>query len=285
MEKHPQFDLWLHDDRELAEALGSPLTERTTIHLWQLSLVQRLRTAAGGHWIYKVQAPPTVEPEFYRVARSPLLVSARPLSGGDPSVALLLEEVDGRSLGEGAMSAQEAREAAASLLRGIAAIQGDLPARADIRGPERWNDRMEGALGGLADLVAQGVFHTVTPELISRLGALARSPSVLDAVRSPAGYVHSDLKAENVLVLRDGTHRVLDWQRPIRGPVALDAATLFISLGLDPTAVVPPGIVQLYHLLLIAWFTESAQRWFPQGRPHYDRMIATIAQRVLALKA
>jgi hypothetical protein len=55
----PFFDLHLHDDAELAALLGSPLVERTTLHKWPLSCVQRIRTADGRSRIYKVQAPPT----------------------------------------------------------------------------------------------------------------------------------------------------------------------------------------------------------------------------------
>jgi hypothetical protein len=47
MQQHPHFDLWLHDDAELANVLGSPLRERTTIHEWPLSCVQRIRTIHG----------------------------------------------------------------------------------------------------------------------------------------------------------------------------------------------------------------------------------------------
>ncbi len=73
MHRHPYFDLMLHDDDELSALLGSRVVERTTLHEWPLSCVQRVTTADGTRIIYKAQAAPTIEPEFYAVARSPLL--------------------------------------------------------------------------------------------------------------------------------------------------------------------------------------------------------------------
>jgi thiamine kinase-like enzyme len=93
------------------------------------------------------------------------------------------------------------------------------------------------------------------------------------------GYVHNDLKIENILVVSDGI-RVIDWQRPIWGPVALDEASLLLSLGIDPLRRLSPGVLQLRKLLSVAWSVECAQRWFPDGAPAYDAAVASIAQQI-----
>lgn len=275
MHRHPHFDLWLHDDDELASALDSPVAERVTIHEWPLSSVQRVRTADGARHIYKVQAPPTLEPEFYARARSPLLVSTRVLPSQGTTAAMVMPELDAARLSDVRPSEAEAPGIATALVRQIADIQGDLPSMFDISTEARWAEYFGAALDDMRACVAEGSFQKVDLDLVDRLGRLAESPSVRDVIRSPSGFVHADLMADNVLVTPDG-YRVLDWQRPIRGPVALDSATLLISLGVDAARHVPLGAVQLHHLLNIAWYAQSARRWLPGGKPFLDGFIAHI---------
>ena len=109
--------------------------------------------------------------------------------------------------------------------------------------------------------------------LIDDVAAHARSPAVLAAFEEPTGYVHQDLRGENVLVLSKG-YRVLDWQRPIWGPLALDRASLLDSFSLDPAGHVSRGVLQLRTLLRIAWDAQCARHWFPPGAATYEREIA-----------
>jgi hypothetical protein len=92
--RHEHFALWVEDDAELGALLGSAVVERTTLHEWPLSFVQRLRLADGRRLIYKVQGDPSVEPDFYARARSPLLVAAQAIDRSTGPDALLLEDVD-----------------------------------------------------------------------------------------------------------------------------------------------------------------------------------------------
>ena len=275
MHRHPHFDLWLHDDTELSAALGSTVTGRETIHEWPLSSVQRVRTADGARRIYKVQAPPTLEPAFYARARSPLLVATRVLPSQGTTAAMVMDEVDALRLTDLRPAEPEAADIAAALTRQIAEIQGDLPTMFDISTEARWAEYFGSALDDMRACVAEGSFQKVDLDLVRDLGRLAESASVLDTIRSPSGFVHADLMADNVLVTSDG-YRVLDWQRPIRGPVALDTATLLISLGVDATRHVPLGAVQLHHLLHTAWYAQSARRWLPGAKPFLDGFIARI---------
>ena len=275
MHQHPYFDLWLHDDAELSALLDSPLVERTTLHEWPLSCVQRIRTADGRSRIYKVQSEPTVEPAFYTRARSPLLVPVCVIEmPGSPSV-LLLEEVVAPRLEEVRLSEARAVEIGNSLLDQIGRMEGDLPFRADISGLSQWMQYVEDMLGDLSALVEMGVFRAVDRALIDRLTRLAESGTVLAAIQSRTGYLHGDLTGDNVFVLPDG-FRVIDWQRPIRGPVDIDRAVLLDSLGFDPGRHVPAGVVQLMHMLRIAWCAQCARCWFAPGATTYDAMIADL---------
>jgi streptomycin 6-kinase len=102
----------------------------------------------------------------------------------------------------------------------------------------------------------------------------------LETIHGQTGYVHGDLYGENVIRLAEG-YRVIDWQRPLWGPVALDRVVLLESLGVDPTGQVTQGAILLRRLLLIDWFAQAARTWFPAGNPTYDREIARLVEEKL----
>ncbi len=279
MNLHPYFDLTLHDNNELNELLESPVSERITLHEWPLSCVQRLTLANGRTLIYKVQSPPTVEPEFYRLARSPLLVRCRslPIAGRPP--ALVLEDIRAPNLEEAVLSKREIIRAADEIISTISQIEGDLLARSDIHSEARWLAHSETILANLEALAGSGVFHLVKAATIKKIARYCNSDAVLEAIHGQTGYVHNDLCGENVLRLVD-SYRVIDWQRPIWGPVELDRVTLLESLGVDPTGQVARGAILLRRLLLIDWLAQAARFWFPPGAPTYDREIARLVEDV-----
>jgi len=279
MQQHPYFDLWLHDDDELAALLGSPITQRVTIHEWPLSCVQRLQCADGQSYIYKVQAPPSIEPTFYQHARSPLLVTARVLHSDHALAALLLEDVLGSRISDLSLDEPSRLKMVDDIITQIARIAGDLPTLSDIRTPAQWLAHGQAITDDLRFLTAGGSFQQVNATTIDRVSAHIQSSVVLTAINGPTGYVHTDLRDENVLVLPDG-YRVLDWQRPIRGPVALDRATMLESIGVDPARHVSVGVLQLRTLLLIGWFAQTARHWFPEGAPWYDSEIVKLAEQL-----
>jgi len=273
MQPHPYFDLWLHTDEELRQLLGRTVTGRTTLHEWPLSCVQRLYCEPGPNVIYKVQAEPTVEPAFYQVARAPLLVAAQVLPHDHGPAALLLAELQAPRLSDLTLAPAQVFSIVDTLVTQIGQLRGALPALADLRLPAAWRAYGETIVTDLQQLVADGRFVQVTAALIDEVAAWLQAPSVLAALSGPTGYVHLDLTADNVLVLADG-YRVLDWQRPIWGPVDLDRATLLTALGIDPRPYVADGVLPLRTLLAIGWFAQAACRWFPAGIPTYDRQIA-----------
>lgn len=248
MHRHPSFHMLLHEDEELAGILGSPVAERTLLHEWPLSCVQRVFTEDGKRYIYKAQLPPTLEDEFYSRARSPLLASARPLGRSGETMAMIMEEIDAPRLDKSAPDEDEVARIAAELTRRIAGMGEGLPAMMDIRDEGGWSAFIGSALDDVRALIAEGSFRKMDSAAADDLAHLAEGRRLRDVFRMPMGYVHGDLKADIILVVPGG-YLVLDWQRPLRGPVALDTAALMISLGYDPLRHVPAGIVQMHHLL------------------------------------
>lgn len=275
MQPHPYFDLQLHDDAELAEIMGSPIAERITIHEWPLSCVQRIRNAAGQTAIYKVQAPPTVEPDFYQRARSPLLVDARLLPVDGAPAALLLTDIQSPNLSELPLDDVAKLAMVDDILHQIAQIEGDLPTLGDIRTQEKWLAYGQAITEDLSALVEAGTFEQVNTIMIAQVTAQVQSEPISRAISGQTGLVHLDLWAENVLMVEDG-YRIIDWQRPIWGPVALDRSTLLESVGIDPALHIELGVRQLRKLLLIGWFAQAARRWFPAGAAFYDTQIAEL---------
>ena len=285
MHRHLTFDLVLHDDSELSALLGSRIVARRTLHEWPLSCVQRV-TATGDAriiFIYKAQAAPTIEPEFYAAARSPLLPEARTLYRTEQHACMLIEFIYAPRLADLRLPAAEVVRIGRALIEAMSQIEGQPPTVLDIGSPAAWAAVAESMLGGLRGLMDAGRFTAVDAGALREIERAA-SKSVLDAVSAPAGLIHSDLGGENVFVLGED-FRVVDWQYPKRGPADLDLAILLESTGLDPRDYVDTGVVRLMLLLRILWLTECATRWFTPGVESYDRQIAQLANALTKMRA
>ena len=151
---------------------------------------------------------------------------------------------------------------------------------ADLRSVEQWVAYAGTMLADLTALVESGAFRQADHALIDRLRRQALAPGVLTAFRTPTGYVHRDLSGDNIFVLAEG-YRVIDWQRPLLGPVLLDLAALLQAVGVDPRKHVDAGILQLRDLLSIAWFVQCARTWFPPGAATYDAAVVRLTAQVI----
>jgi hypothetical protein len=281
LEHHAYFDLSIHTNQELEILLGSPILERITLHEWPLSCVQRLVLPNGQSWIYKTESGPTVEPEFYARAQSPLLVSARVLFRDSRYACLLLEDIHAPLLEAVVLQEDQAVQTGRRLLAEIAQITGRPPVFLDIATWDHWQALMDGMIQDLDGLVDAGKFEIVNRPHLRAIARACGSPAV-KGVFDPTGpyqpgLVHHDLSAENIF-LSAGQFRVIDWQRPIFGPPEIDLVLLLASLGFDPRPYVAPGITTITDLLRIHWLTECTRCWFPEGYQTYDRTIARIAQ-------
>jgi Ser/Thr protein kinase RdoA (MazF antagonist) len=279
MRHHPYFDLWLHDDRELVLLVGSEIAERVTLHEWPLSCVQRLTLGDGRRLIYKTQYGPTVEPEVYAQVRSSLLPWAETIYRADGHACMLIEYIDAPMFEDLEPSEEDVMRVGREVQARIAEIDGERPCYIDVGDEAQWAAYVETMLAELSGLVERGALTIVTPAMVRDLARRAQSAAVLDAIRARPGYVHRDMSADNILVLPEDSYRVIDWQRPLLGPVDLDLVDLLNSLGYDPLPHVDAGVVQVWILLSIGWLTEAKARWFPEGQS-YDRQIADLAIRL-----
>jgi hypothetical protein len=70
VKKHNNFDIWLHDDDELAVIHGTNIISRESLHEWPLSVVERITFNDNTSRIYKAFHNLPVETEFYRTVES-----------------------------------------------------------------------------------------------------------------------------------------------------------------------------------------------------------------------
>lgn len=279
LEPHPYFDLLLHTRPALEGFLGSQIWERITLHEWPLSCVQRLLLADGRRLIYKSQREPTVEPEFINTAASPWLPQAQILYRTARDALMLLEFLDAPRLCDLPWQEPEAQAAGQNLLNGIAQMDArrDLPVYLDLSDWEHWQMYMQATLHHLLTLSEESLLPGVTQATLAAIQHAASSTPVRQVIAQPAGLVHGDLSAENVFQTAQG-FRIIDWQRPLRGPSALDLAALAESLHFDATHWVEPAVITVRKLLSIGWFAACAAQWFPAGRSTYGPQIAQLAQ-------
>ncbi len=276
MHKHEYWDMWLHDDAELGELLGSPVRAREVLQQWPLSQVERVETA-DGPVIYKCQCGPTVEPEFYAAARSPLLPEARTIYRGRGCSCMLIEFLDSPRLEDIAPDAAEVLRVGRELLESIAAIRGRLPCRLDISTPHKWRDYSGQVLRQLDELIHEGRFTETEHHDWARLRRWAESDAPLRALQRRRGCVHGDLSPDNIFVTDEGL-RVIDWQFPMLGPPELDLVVLLDGSGVDPRGHLAPELVRLREFLGVGWMVECQTRWIPTVTS-YDSQVAELARR------
>jgi hypothetical protein len=128
MRAHAFFaNLLVHTDHELSEALGSGIVERTTIHEWPLSWVQRVVLDDGRTLIYKSQLPPTVESQFYARVSSRLLPGHRRLDALGECVIMTIDWIDAPLLRDVAQRDTELVEHGHRVIAEIGALRATMP--------------------------------------------------------------------------------------------------------------------------------------------------------------
>jgi Phosphotransferase enzyme family len=264
MPTRPVFtNVVLHSDGELAELLGGRIDERETIHAWPLSCVQAVRMADGTRLVYKVQLPPTVEPEFYASASSSLLPGCRPLGPVGQGVALAIDWIDAPTLSQvvrGGGVLGRGRD----IVSEIAGIGGDLPSYLDIGSVATWAAVVDEVLSRREDLVAAGWFTHRDRDAASRLRTWAESPAVLSAIGARSRVIHGDLTGNQVFVTDSG-YRVIDWQRPVIAPAEADLVSLLVDQHVEPRGVVDDAVVGVFWFLRLHWAVVAQDELFPDA--------------------
>lgn len=271
MPTHPIFsDLVLHSDDELSALLGAPVAERKPVHAWPLSCVDRVALTDGRIFAYKSQLPPTVEPDFYRAAASPLLPGHRLLGTLGAAQTMVLEWIDAPLLEVAAPDPDELARHGRLVVDRIGEIRGDLPSYLDIGSAEAWTAVTTQTFARWEQTIGLGHFTHTTPADVAEVRAWSATPAVRAAIEAAPRTIHGDLKADQIFVTDDG-YRVIDWQRPVRGPAEVDLVSLLAGRGLDPRPAADPAVVAVFWFLRLHWAVEAQHSLFPGSRfPLFD---------------
>ena len=282
MQTHPFFkDILLHSDDELAEALGVGISERATLHEWPLSCVQRLLLEDGRKLIYKSQLPPTVEPQFYAAASSPLLPGHQNLGKLGNCEIMTIDWIDAPLLRDAAYSGGALIEHGKRVIAQIDEISGDLPVYLDIGSAEAWSAVGQTMFDKLVTLVRDKRFTSIDLDAVERVRAWTRSDSAIAAITKHPRVTHGDLTAEQVFVTADG-YRVIDWQRPLVAPPEVDLVALLIGQHIDPRRFMDATLVGIFWFLRLNWVVEAQFDLFPDKRwPLFDQWAMEAVSQIL----
>lgn len=276
MQRHEFFNLFLHSTVELEEILQLELSERRTLHEWPLSCVELLTTTKGKRWIYKSQVGPSVEPEFYTRVKSLLIPKAEILNVSALGHSnMLLDYIDAPLLKDAKVSDSDVVAMAEAITKSISEIKGQLPFYLDLSSKPKWVAFVKVLITDLKNLESQEINNDV----IDHIEHWAFSKIVLNAFSGEISYVHHDLSGSNIFFTSEG-YKVIDWQRPIWAPKALDLAILLESLARNPFEYLDEGMVWMMYLLRIHWFKECILYWFPDGKQVYEKAILDLNKRL-----
>lgn len=167
------------------------------------------------------------------------------------------------------------------LIYQIGQISGNPPVYLDISTQDKLATLVNDANDSLYSLIRSGLFHLVDSETPRMLEKLVHSDLVASQYDREIGLIHTDLNKGNIFVCPDG-YRVLDWQRPMRGPKAIDKVDFLRSFGIDASTHVGPGAVVIWLLLTIWWCTQCQTRWIMEGTI-YEKWIANFASEIKKL--
>lgn len=290
MERHPYFDLWLHDTQSLTSHFGVEIIERTSIHDWPLSCVQLLRLADGSRFIYKSQLCATsVEADFYAALNSEqsgiperlrtLLPQAETLGSVGNSVGMIIEYIDAPRLEDMQLTEAEIIHHGRRLMAEIDQLPVDLPVYLDISTEEKWRAYADDTFSMLHDLIAGEKFNLTTAAMIQDLDRWSRSGTIKKLSWEKPKIIHGDVGGENVFLTPQG-YKLIDWQRPGRGPAELDQVCYLEMMGIDPAKYCRRSMIELNRFIHLRWFTECQLHWFPAGDT-YDQQVAVLARQIL----
>ncbi len=213
------LNIQVYDDEELSGLAGCRVLSREKLHHWPLSYVEKVELADGRRLVYKAQrAAASVENEFYSRVTADFLLKPVFSEQGEGWAALGLPYVEHKKYRPG--SGDELREHTARWSKMLQELT-DVPVYFDISTHDKFIELLENALGAF----------TEEDELLTSLHRWAEDSAKLCYRDQPVGLLHGDLTGDNIIAEGGELRYILDWQRPMRGPLALDTALALESAG------------------------------------------------------
>ena len=232
--------LTIPDSAELAQLLQAQVLERKRLHYWPLSLIEEIRTPDRRYILKSQRSCAGVERGFYRSAQHPMILV--PYAEGTVGNCdyLILPYAEGSTEDWGGLSDDEIRARVRQLSREFQQL-GSVPVFFDFS----THDRFAAALEDIrAALRSGGLSGAEFERIMSWLRGTGKT-----CWNAPVGLLHGDLKGENILRHVDGTICVIDWQRPLYGPLPLEES---IALLLENRAAASDSAFDVLAQLYLA---------------------------------
>lgn len=266
--------------RGVGDLLGSPVVEATSQSGgFSPGSADRVRTANGRRAFVKAVGTP-VNVDSYAMLRRETEFTAR-LAAVAPAVlgsyddgtwaALVLEDIDGRQ----PVTPWRTDELAATLraLRVLAEARPPVPYEGLPDAVAEYGPDFAGW-----DALRRDPWPALDPWATARLPQLCLLAARGAEAAAGDSVLHADVRADNVLVRRDGTAVLIDWPWARRGAGWTDVLQLLVNVelygGHDVDALVtteladvPAGDVTAFLVGLTGFFLDTARRPAPPGLP------------------
>ena len=250
MKKHDYFDIWLHEDNELAEIYGFKVTARNVLHAWPLSVVERVDFENGVSLIYKAYYNLPTETDFYRNVSSKYIPKVfYNYSEGEERHWFLFEYVIGQhpvdlNIEEITSLAYKAR----TIIDDLGQVKTYM------------HDCSESGYENFAETTLH-LLNKLKVLDTRRMREALYHPEVLSTVNTPAKLLHGDFKCNNVIVRPDGELVIIDWHKVMLGPGNIDIYSLLANQGIDPVPIAGIGPEILRMVLEIRWIADCLDYW------------------------
>ena len=238
------LNLWVLEDREAEARVGCRIVAREKLHHWPLSWVEKWRLEDDRCVVYKSQrSEASVEKAVYEKVRASFLLPllhAETCRGCDMMIFPYCPPSD--AVVPSASRVMELSRQCSDMLRAA----GEMPAFFDLSSADRMISQTEAAcLSALNQAEGQTMLSPLFRWMESQVPRLYAG--------QPIGMVHGDIQAANLITEGDAVRYILDWQRPMLAPLALEQA-LALRLGGYASEDRDWGHMALVcHILWYAW--------------------------------
>jgi len=277
MQKHNEFELWLHDDNELSNIHGANITSRQVLQEWPLSVVESVTFSDGITRIYKAFHNLPIETEFYKKVQSRHIPRVFYNHSDGERHWLLLENISGQhpdNLDQNELF--DIAHRARKIICGIGTLEHyhyDLSV-------DHFSDFVKDTVGLLRKLRREEKLKEADEETINRIEKALSHSEVLRTVQGRCALLHGDLKLNNILLRPDGEMVIIDWQSVLYGSEDIDVYHLMASQNIDPVPIAGIGPEILRLALVIKWLADCADRWIPQWADFYDGQIVETEKQI-----
>jgi len=277
MKKHNDFEIWLHENDELAKIHGTNVTLREPIQGWPLSVVERVTFNDGTSRIYKAYRNLPVETKFYEKVHSHHIPTAFYIHSEDNHHWLLLEDVEGQhpvNLNREEMLNLARR--ARSIIDAFGSVE---PYRYDLS-EKGYDSFVLSVIELLSKLHKEEKLKIVNGEAIARIKEALAHTEVKRVVHGQCALLHGDFKCDNILIRPDGSLVIIDWQNFLYGPEEIDIYSILATQDIDPVPIAGIGPEILRSAIIVKWLADCADHWLPDWAGFYDGQIAKIEKHI-----